>query len=607
MKYSRIYTFFIIFLLSVLTGTVQAEKVSQRQAEEYALSFFSRRIKSPSKSAPLQLVWEGNQPSSRKGDTPAFYVFNRGNNEGFVIISGNDNARPILAYSYEGRFEVNEMPDNVKAWMKALEEGVREQGNHPVSRSFTTAREWKEGMKVAKEIDLDTPNWDQVHPYNLKCPVVNDTHCYPGCANTATAIVMGFYKWPDYGIGTLPKYTTGSYSLSIPATPLGEAYQWDIMPYINGNPEAFDNSESANAVATLMYHVAVMGRADFSISGTSSYLGTLRDALPIHMKYSPKIKYLQRKNYTDEVWNQKIREEIDARRPIVYEGFDEYTGHAFVIDGYNDNGYFNINWGWGGRYNGFYSLNDLAPGLGGTGASGSGTYNLQQGGLFGIEPRYNQQEKINCLEFTENPYYPMGIKVEGITIPAKKGDEFSIEAGLVLNVGTNIISGECILAMTDAQGTIIEEYSRYPIRGLDPGRTSASAGNKTFYTIQKEVQPGYRIRNIFKPSETDEFITIQGDEKLGAWEFILNNEEGKEEKIEEATSLHFNRKTGELNLTVPEGIKATLKAKGTEADCSSALVHKGTQITIKSSLLDKGSYLLTLTKGNDTKVLELEF
>lgn len=494
MQYPKRFNYIFILLFCMFTATAHAEKISQQQAKDYALSFFSRQSRSSSPNAMLKLVWEGNQKQSRTTETPAFYVFNRGNEEGFVIISGNDNTRPVLAYSYEGSFDGRDMPDNVKAWMTALEEGVRCQVKQAHTRSSRASKEWNEVTQFSKEIDLDTPNWNQSSPYNLKCPVVNGTHCYPGCANTATAIVMGFHKWPDHGIGTLPKYTTGSYSLSIPALPLGEKYIWDIMPYINNNPEDFQNAESVNAVATLMYHVAVLGKADFSISGTGSYLGTIRDALPVYMKYSPKIKYLQRKNYTDEVWNQKIRDEIDANRPVVYEGFDDYSGHAFVIDGYNDAGYFNVNWGWGGLYNGFYSLDDMAPGLGGTGASGSGTYNIRQGGLFGIEPRYNQQDEVNRVEFTENPSYSTGIKIEGLTIPAKKGDVFSAEVGLILNVGTNTINGVCILAMTDAQGNIIEEYgSKYPIQDLEPGMTSAAAGNKTFYTIQKDVQPGYRI------------------------------------------------------------------------------------------------------------------
>ena len=608
MKYQNLYRCFIIFLFTLMNASAYAEKVSQSKAKEYAVSFFRQQKKTFSSDASLVLVWEGEHRQSRSGDSPAFYVFNRGNNEGFIIISGNDSARPVLAYSYEGRFDVETMPDNVKAWMHALEDGIRLQAEHRISRSTRTTREWNEGTRVSKEIDLNTPNWDQVHPYYLKCPTINGMYCYPGCANTATAIVMGYHKWPDHGIGTLPKYTTSSWSLSIPAITLGEKYQWDIMPYINNNPEDLENYESIDAVATLMYHVAVMGKADFSISGTGSYLGTIRDALPVYMKYSPKIKYLQRKNYTDEAWSRKLRDEIDARRPVVYEGFDENTGHAIVIDGYNDKGYFNINWGWGGRYNGFYSLNDLAPGLGGTGASGSGTYNLLQGGLFGIEPRYDEQDKTNLVEFTENPYYPTGIKIEGLTMPAKKGDEFGAEAGLILNIGTNKLNGECILAMTDAQGKRIEEYCRYPIVGLEPGMTSASTGNKTIYTIQKDVKPGYRMRVLFKPNDSNEYQTIKCDEKLGVWEYLLA-EEGiqEEQKIEDMTSLSFNRKTGELTLVTLEGVVASFKAKDSGQDCSSVLTHKGTQISIKSNLLGKGSYVLELKKKSDLKVIELAF
>ena len=38
---------------------------------------------------------------------------------------------------------------------------------------------------------------------------------------------------------------------------------------------------------------------------------------------------------------------------------DNTGGHEFVIDGYNGNELFHINWGWGGADNGYFALSVL--------------------------------------------------------------------------------------------------------------------------------------------------------------------------------------------------------------------------------------------------------
>lgn len=54
--------------------------------------------------------------------------------------------------------------------------------------------------------------------------------------------------------------------------------------------------------------------------------------------------------------------ELEAGRPVVYAGYiSSGGGHAFVIDGINADGYFHINWGYGGQYDGWFDLQVLTP------------------------------------------------------------------------------------------------------------------------------------------------------------------------------------------------------------------------------------------------------
>ena len=85
------------------------------------------------------------------------------------------------------------------------------------------------------------------------------------------------------------------------------------MPYINRNIVNEDNKEQADDISTLMLHVGVMARAYYSLIGTTAFLETMANELPLHMKYNPKAKFLSRDNYSDEVWKQMLRTEIELK------------------------------------------------------------------------------------------------------------------------------------------------------------------------------------------------------------------------------------------------------------------------------------------------------
>ena len=68
-----------------------ADKVTLDKAEAYAHRFFLQNGQQlSSRSDQLELAWQGTGSATRVGGgaSPAFYVFNRGNHNGFVIISG---------------------------------------------------------------------------------------------------------------------------------------------------------------------------------------------------------------------------------------------------------------------------------------------------------------------------------------------------------------------------------------------------------------------------------------------------------------------------------------------------------------------------------------
>jgi hypothetical protein len=189
---------------------------------------------------------------------------------------------------------------------------------------------------------LETAWWSQGDPYNRYCPVIDGKRCVTGCVATAIGIIMNYHRWPEHGSGELPSY---SYSYNgventVEGHSLGHSYDWEAMNRKEGRDD--------DQIARLLYDVGVMVKMSYTPSASgagTSYVKRLSE----YFGYDKDIRGYERSFCLDEQWEQLIRDEIDARRPVLYSGFRPEGGHAMVIDGYNGR-YFGINFGWGGGY-----------------------------------------------------------------------------------------------------------------------------------------------------------------------------------------------------------------------------------------------------------------
>ena len=86
-------------------------------------------------------------------------------------------------------------------------------------------------------------------------------------------------------------------------------------------------------------------------------------ALKNYFGYDKHVTLRKRSYYGTTEWMNIIKAELDAGRPVYYGGASDagQGGHAFVCDGYDDNGYVHINWGWYGDSNGYFLVNRLNP------------------------------------------------------------------------------------------------------------------------------------------------------------------------------------------------------------------------------------------------------
>ena len=318
-------------------------------------------------TAPVEIAYTQMQVDNE----PAVYVFN--GEDGFVLVSAEDDARAVLGYSDTGRFDATDMPENMQFWLQMYaDELARYEANKPVLKAGQVS------MHRAKRAATDsyptiTPilgdvEWGQDEPYNNLCPTVGGERSVTGCVATAISQIMYVHKYPTKGTGS-KTYTTESHGLQLNVNFGATTYDWgNMLPYYKNNY----NSTQANAVATLMYHVGVAADMDYDPDGSGAISSAALAAITEYFGYNKSIHVLPKDFMKEETVLQTVASDLQEGRPVYISGSTvNQEGHAFVCDGMQSDGYLHINWGWNGSGNGYFALSALDPENQGTGGSAS--------------------------------------------------------------------------------------------------------------------------------------------------------------------------------------------------------------------------------------------
>ncbi len=321
-----------------------------------------------------------------------FYVFNADQQGGFVIVSADDRTIPVLGYSETGSLDYAALPSHIKAWLDSYADQIK-----AIGRGMAPARTTILGDAIAPLVPC---RWDQDAPYNLQCPKKGETLCVTGCVATAMAQVMYYHRWPKLPVAPLEGYSYGGVTAS--ALP-GTTFKWDLMrdTYLQS-----DTDEGADAVAELMRYCGQAIGMSYSPDGSGG--NVYASDMTGYFGFSKTARTVTRADYTTSAWEQMIYQELKEKRPVLYEGYNESGGHEFIIDGYDENGLFHVNWGWGGSDDGYFVLSVLNPdarGIGG-GVSSNG-YTISQAALIGIQPDHGEDAALPSIFFQSeyNSYY----------------------------------------------------------------------------------------------------------------------------------------------------------------------------------------------------------
>ena len=466
--------FLLVLLLALGYSPLQAKRITQWQAQQQAYSFWGKQMPQKAKAK--------SRTATTASPSDAYYVFNN-DAGGFVIIAGDDAVTPVLGYTSTGSFDAENLPDGLKDLLKSYERqiaalGDSYQANQTVTRAGFT------GEKL-----LNTAKWNQDDPFNKYTP-----NKYPvGCVATAGAIVMKHHGYPAKGTGS-HSYTWNGKTLTANFE-LG--YDWANMPakYDVTTAAAFDG------VARLMADLGVAVEMKYNKTGSGAYIGDLVTALQKYYGYSKLSHLMAIEDVGAEAWNGRLRDEIDANRPVLYAASDPARGgHAFVIDGYKDES-FSVNWGWGGYCDGFYKIGALNPEH--VGKPTGEKYNADQSAVFGLQPS-DGKEKISGLGFVK---YDGLMQVLNMNVTdVKKGQKFDVYSLPIANNGDHAYTGECALALMNAKGELREILSSVSIENFEIGHYYPVF---TFYTTSKiDAEPGDYLAVMAKENGSEEYIEL---------------------------------------------------------------------------------------------------
>ena len=202
-------------------------------------------------------------------------------------------------------------------------------------------------------------NYGQSQSFSQSCPEINGRNTQPGCVAVAMLHVMAQNSFPSQGVGTVA-YTTPSYRISISEDLSTFLFDWQKMRNLA-------TSEDTLFVSKALYACGVAARTDFCVENSTASFPNMINAFIKNFGYDPDMTVRSRECYDRKSWLSMLTKEIDDNRMIIMQANDlNYGSHAFVVDDYkileNDT-LFHINWGWEGKNNGYYDIDNLSPGI----------------------------------------------------------------------------------------------------------------------------------------------------------------------------------------------------------------------------------------------------
>ena len=529
------------------------------------------------RSPLLQLSFEGIRATKAGAADPAYYVFNDARG-GFVIAAGDDTVPFILGYATSGSVWEESMPENLRGWLDMWSDIVE-------SERLRDAAPYPQAAPTAGGTSklLETALWGQYDPYNRHCVEMEGERAVTGCTITATAMLMRYHQWPERGHGVIPSYVC-SYNgkdYTIPSVELGHAYDWANMPLTRGNDGSW-NEHQIEEVSTLMSELGVMFEAGYSPKGTGAYLHHVGPGLSRYMDYDKGFRYERKGLYPDlRDWIALMKKSIDEAGPVLYAGYADIGGHAFLLDGYDEQDNFHINWGWNGDSNGYFTLPDFQ------------SFTETQEAIMGLKPDAGG-------EYVEDVrLYDVGIWAS--TTEFAVGVPFTVSCCAFGNYGEGTFTGEAAFAKFDRKGKMVELVSE--AQELSVPAVEGALLKDVPCVINTPIKAGDEVRTVYRSQRTPSWTPLRynlEDEKTVAAIAV-----GDTVFLEDIVSITYDAPTGILTVSFSDQASCELRLGATAV--LTGVSDLDGKVTIDANRLAPAKYTLHLQRGEQVKDIDIKF
>lgn len=359
------------FLLFVLMACGLSASAQERSAEEVdaAARTVLRRVARHDATSPKTQQFAAlldQKPLQRVLDKPHLAVVGH-RDAGFAVIAKDERHSAVWGYS-DRPFDPDDLAPSFLWLMEQMDEALGQasaQGQRLSATALGGLRRTAESddAEIVPVVEpLIKTHWHQKEPYNRLCPMVKgdgeEVRGVTGCVATALAQYIYYYQQPTCGEGVSCIRTVDS--LYDPKEVTTFTADLSTMPW-NFTAMLLDYSgdytdEQALAVAQLMQACGYICRTE--------YAPTQAAGAPI-APYSIVGDYI---GYRTKELRRKAKDDItdylaalDSADPIYCIGHSRAKGfgHAFLVDGYDSQGFLHINFGWGGREDGYYAADDM--------------------------------------------------------------------------------------------------------------------------------------------------------------------------------------------------------------------------------------------------------
>jgi len=478
---------------------LSAAVLSPSQALQRAISADqqgAKRIKAISSSSP-ELIFTRQTKSLE----PAVYVFGI-KESGFMIVAADDATESVLGYSDNGSFDPANIPPALAEMLDEYAAQISWARQHP-GVNFTAARPDREAIAP-----MVSTKWNQSAPFNNACPTVNGKQCVTGCVATALAQLVNYHKWPQgNGVGTA-SYTWNGQTLSFDYA--NTTFDWENM--LDRYETGKYNDTQVNAVATLMYACGVGVQMNYNTGASGAVTSKGVNFLIKNLDYNKGIHTESRAYYYTQQWEDLVYSQLRDFGPVQFSAQSNSSGHSFICDGYSSDGFFHINWGWGGMSDGYFLLSAMDPGQQGIGGSTSG-YNFSQAIIADVRPSSTDDTPYMALASR-----PLNLSTNECTVGS-----YVKFIQTIFNIGADAFTGNLGAQYVNvATGDVFYKVSR-SISLLNPNYGYSST---TLYA-PSELEPGtYMVSLVFQLQGQTEWQPVLVD-KSGAPYVLMTIADGK--------------------------------------------------------------------------------